>query len=1380
MGISHSADPDENDQNNTMVKESEVTNDIDRGNNNVISDHRQQQQEQQEYEDDETTEEEEEEEHRDHQQQQQQQLQPVFASVIADGARNHYNDSYSYADIDFGSNEEEEEVNSFLRRLGLVNTTREGAASAFATDQSSSTTNIVAADVGDIIISEEPDFTPHPSRHYEWMGRSLETLISGFAIVPPILEIPSRVINDVNDDLPGGDEVSKTQFRRWTSVERLNDLTSTHRRRQKLRRNLPISSARSVESESQRRCGGGGGPNVSLSLLARETTGRLKSRNDNDIAASDRLKSMGGTSLFNALDEPASGMCSEVTLLEEAIDNGDWAGTQIIISRISPRLIGDPTAFLHLGGRGGRDVMNDPSLHPTAHRFYAGGGRLGLERDAFVLAGGISVLVRIFRESSFVGECMASSYDTRDLSKELFVNRLGHCWNEALACLRELIYSIPSLVEKEHILNDDNQEFLTFLFTLMSHDACFDGAATVIEEILSLQSNSSQQQQQPAYNNINDDEMDNNEHDNNNSNSNNNTTGASIPSRVSNPTIYFLGNVSNLYTLWGNFSCRQLAHFCRILALLIFEPEDRQLLESPAVLKSIELLQLRRNRAARAGRDSTVNMNQSILLGDEILIKRLLQLLAIMNFGPPLSKSSSFHVMAHFPFIADTLMMMGLKEFGDWSDVDRLDKIARKLLISTSSIENNENNINSNDNDIPRQLHDLGSVTEMLENLSSSFSNGGEPTNQLGHVIAVISAAQQAGVVAGRARTRETNRNETNDIEDIPRSELDDLASAAGILSDQVHRRRDSFKAPEDAANMLQFNALLLGPYQVEILFVLCTLLGGRRKIDAQEMLKNNGIIRILDDMFQRLPWGSLSSSREPVSRRDSENRNGASESLNEQQAGIHGPGCECTPESALVVQYLRLLHNFCDRDCDNYDCRRLLLSDAERTFLFGDHDTFEYDTANLPPGLLSKIVAAFVSESDESPYRFWLASCIESFLRGSSSVEQVFVAKSGLIEHLIADVTRDSFHCSGSLQTSFDLLGELCKGNTEALEILVSYLENEDKFRKLMIGAASNLVDSNVFIRSVILSLEIISLGNQSDDNNDMLSMSNRRWKSDNGVFSRAYLTHSWWDMCLINESNNDSDSARVGGELLRDRIRPSDWFPTMKTIDVDMNKNQDTTEAESDDFLESSGHFGWIFKPEDDTLPSITHGPNTIERLSWFLSVNRTRLLRDLLKVVNLKNINHENICCLNTAVCITIFAYRRQELHILLRDLKLMSDEELKHERQVDDAARMEHLAFHSSFLQAMKEMNIDRRSSSTTQRSNNKERDTMQNFREVLWFWIEYYTHRGRDRLSLEFSSRLRFSEWIEVVTLLTRDDSAPTSLVMRPLPLPPRSPYQRFD
>lgn len=38
----------------------------------------------------------------------------------------------------------------------------------------------------------------------------------------------------------------------------------------------------------------------------------------------------------------------------------------------------------------------------------------------------------------------------------------------------------------------------------------------------------------------------------------------------------------------------------------------------------------------------------------------------------------------------------------------------------------------------------------------------------------------------------------------------------------------------------------------------------------------------------------------------------------------------------------------------------------------------------------------------------------------------------------------------------------------------------------------------------------------------------------------------------------------------------------------------------------------------------------------------------------------------------------------------------------------------------------------------------------NFRQLLWYWNEYYLRRGRDRLSLEFSSHIPFSVWKEVV------------------------------
>ncbi len=38
----------------------------------------------------------------------------------------------------------------------------------------------------------------------------------------------------------------------------------------------------------------------------------------------------------------------------------------------------------------------------------------------------------------------------------------------------------------------------------------------------------------------------------------------------------------------------------------------------------------------------------------------------------------------------------------------------------------------------------------------------------------------------------------------------------------------------------------------------------------------------------------------------------------------------------------------------------------------------------------------------------------------------------------------------------------------------------------------------------------------------------------------------------------------------------------------------------------------------------------------------------------------------------------------------------------------------------------------------------------NLRELLWYWKEYYLRRGRDRLSLEFSSHINFSVLANVV------------------------------
>lgn len=460
------------------------------------------------------------------------------------------------------------------------------------------------------------------------------------------------------------------------------------------------------------------------------------------------------------------------------------------------------------------------------------------------------------------------------------------------------------------------------------------------------------------------------------------------------------------------------------------------------------------------------------------------------------------------------------------------------------------------------------------------------------------------------------------------------------------------------------------------------------------------------------------------------------------------------------------MLHNFCDRDCDNHTDRRLLLSTSERNFIFSG-DVVPHD---LRPGLLSKAIEAFVSEPDDSPYRFWLSNCIESYLRGSCVQEQLFVAQSGLLLHLVEHVTCDRLHCAGSLQTSFDLLGEMCKGNLEVLRLLMSQLD-ETSFLRLMNVAASNLVDSNVFIRALILSVERIAISQPRNQEANYRGMTSSRslWQNKEGPLRGNYLTHSWWDVIPLHLSTEDIPCS-VSDEQRCDDARPSDWF--LPAGLYCFGAEESVTFASASHIRAATRHCGWDFSPG----PGESHA-NTIESLCWFLEINRAKLVRDLLGVVDLTNINHENICCLNTAVVLVIIAHRHNTLHQLLQEFKRIDGEDNR-ERQTTErhgsegtfTEAMRSLAIHGDHplesLEPDQKMSLAR-----------KDGDAAQNFRELIWFWKEYYSHRGRDRLSLEFSSHLRFREWKNAVSVLGADDGSSTSLMPKPVPLP-RSPYQR--
>lgn len=161
------------------------------------------------------------------------------------------------------------------------------------------------------------------------------------------------------------------------------------------------------------------------------------------------------------------------------------------------------------------------------------------QREVFVSLGGVDLLLKLFAKPF-------NDPDARMINAVIFKKR-AEVMNEVLVILREISYAIPTFAE-----NYFSNNHIVFLFTLLHHQSVFENSMNLLEEILAMKLDT-----------------------------------------------FLLGSVPKVCELIAGFNPRQLAHFCRVLSLLLFEPEDRLILEGSHVLRSYELLQLRRDRMAK-------------------------------------------------------------------------------------------------------------------------------------------------------------------------------------------------------------------------------------------------------------------------------------------------------------------------------------------------------------------------------------------------------------------------------------------------------------------------------------------------------------------------------------------------------------------------------------------------------------------------------------------------------------------------------------------------------------------------------------------------------------------------------------------------------------
>ena len=956
------------------------------------------------------------------------------------------------------------------------------------------------------------------------------------------------------------------------------------------------------------------------------------------------------------------------------------------------------------------------------------------QREVFVALGGMQELLRLF-DKPFV-----SKNDAR-LERERYFSRRAELWNDTLTVLREVSYAIPTLADQA--FSDDH---VIFLFSLLSSNSLFESVMVLLEEVLAGKKDT-----------------------------------------------FCLSKVPKFFDLVKSFSIRKLTQFCRLLSLVLFEPEDRQIMEGSHVLGSLELLQLRKDRMDKLS--NIVERNQSLIVSNPGMLQRLVQLLRIVNYGPSIAELGRQSPM-QMPFNQVDIIqyLTPQRNLSEWDRVAELFKIDEEAEAGAPTARTFPEHSSSSAGARSNVRADVMQMSQMLfafETISDNFS-GSDDYNVMDNIVNMV---REFGVSEGAEQSPLEDRQTSNDAAVVRALSSDHLLHSGDylpILRRNLTVRRRQRQTPLEARRELQFFAILLAPHQVELLFVFSTLLSGRRKIDVQNSLGALGLGRVLGDMFERMSWDSLECA--------------------EQLRGgePHGPGCECgDPESALRVQCLRLIHNFYDRDFVGNMNKQLVLSDAENSLLRSYRGNEErcsregHLLASSDKGLLSRIIVVLNEQPQEGIYRFWLTTCLEAFLRGSSSAEQLFVAKSGLLAKIVSSILECGASSNPNMQSAFDVLGEAVKGNRYTLEMLEASLSDAD-FKAFADVVMSNLIDSNVFVRSLFMSAETVR-------------ESARRGTARRPSPERpGYLTHTWVHFTprsLLPPASANSQPARKRGKASPVCIAAPPLARREGEVDDDalddmlfgtppeqstlmafagesaamaaaVSGSSSAQQQEGDDF----NNYALLPLPlrragsaDEGSASRSPLLPPSLFRLSLFLQEEREHMLVKLMSIVTIKSVNHENICCLNTALLILILANKNGQLCEVLQRVRSIADNTFHNNLRISAKCTCQPvtcLACYASGDGALLLGGEEQDSAKVAQcwgLSAPGSHVLMRNFRELLWYWSEYYLRRGRDRLSIEFSCHIPFAYWLGLVELLCRDDGSPAALLKRPMQLP-RSPY----
>ncbi|RYH17059.1 hypothetical protein EON65_29170, partial [archaeon] len=246
-------------------------------------------------------------------------------------------------------------------------------------------------------------------------------------------------------------------------------------------------------------------------------------------------------------------------------------------------------------------------------------GKKRQQQEYFVLYGGLQTVLQFF-------SLRGVPKNGRTMSPEQMARRV-EVFCIVLVLIRELIVTNASIAEQ---FFDDS--LIATLMTYLSHKQIFDHTMNLLEEILAIRHET-----------------------------------------------FPLSAVPDFTQLVEGFSSPQLSHFCRILSLVVFEPEDRQLLDNAAqgqqAPKSFEVLILRQRRMSRNA-SLVLEQNQCLVIELPCLLQRLVTILSIICLGPNLQEQLTSSLLNHLPLGSEIMELKLSQGTGgsreEWRELDEM------------------------------------------------------------------------------------------------------------------------------------------------------------------------------------------------------------------------------------------------------------------------------------------------------------------------------------------------------------------------------------------------------------------------------------------------------------------------------------------------------------------------------------------------------------------------------------------------------------------------------------------------------------------------------------------------------------------------------------